>query len=86
VTDLLGHPLAMGTVQITPLDQSGSWVRALTWLDGTFEIAVDPGKYFVYAHVDGYRDYTTTVIKTRFLDPPLRIELLRAALLLPNAK
>lgn len=75
VADAVGRRLPDVTVEILPVDNRTAWVHELTNWDGIFESIQPAGKYLIYAHVDGYRDFTTTFVKTWGTDAPMTIQM-----------
>ena len=72
-----GYPVSDVTVRIVSVENPGIWETQLTGLKGVFDSVELPGKYIVYAHADGFQDFTTTVTITDLPSNELKIELNR---------
>jgi hypothetical protein len=74
---ITGYPMSDVVVRIVSVENPGIWETVSTDSQGLFDVAELPGKYIVYAHADGFHDFTSTVTITSLPLNPLKIGLTR---------
>ena len=72
---ITGYPMSGVIVRIVSVESPGIWENLSTNSQGGFDSAELPGKYMVYAHADGFHDFTTTVMINYSPTNELKIEL-----------